>query len=204
MRRFADAAARNAEPILAVLRDVLPQRGRLLELGCGTGQHAVTFAAALPGIEWQPSDPSAEARASCAAWIEEAGTANVRPPIDLDATRRPWPIAGPLDAVIAINVVHISPWAVACAIAAEAAVRLTPGGLLVLYGPYFVDGEATESNRAFDRSLRARDASWGVRELRDVEAIARAEGFVMRPPVAMPANNLTLVFDLARAPGEGR
>jgi SAM-dependent methyltransferase len=195
MRRFADAAARNTGPILEVLRGVLPERARVLELGSGTGQHAIAIASALPGIDWQPSDPSPEARASIGAWIEDEGVANVRPPIDLDATRRPWPIEGALDAVIAINVVHISPWEVACAIVQEAAARLRPGGVLVLYGPYFVDGEATESNRAFDRSLRARDPSWGVRELRDVQAIAAASGFAARPPVAMPANNLTLVFD---------
>lgn len=197
MRRFADAAARNAEPILAVLRGVLPERARVLEIGSGTGQHAIHFASALPGIDWQPSDPSAEARSSIAAWIEEEGVANVRPPIDLDALRRPWPApAASLDAVVAINVVHISPWSVACAIVEEAARALVTGGKLVLYGPYFVDGEATESNRAFDRSLRSRDPSWGVRELRDVQALAAAHGFSAREPVAMPANNLTLAFEL--------
>lgn len=193
MRRFAEAAERNKEPILAVLRGVLPAAGTVLEVASGTGQHVVHLAAALPDLRFQPSDPDADARASIAAWIDATGVPNVAPPLALDVQRTPWPIAG-VDAIVAINMVHISPWSATQALIAGASERLPLGAPLCLYGPYVIDGATAPSNRAFDASLRARDPAWGVRELRDVQRLAAAHGLHLRAIHPMPANNVTAVF----------
>ncbi|HET9622692.1 MAG TPA: DUF938 domain-containing protein [Kofleriaceae bacterium] len=196
-KQHAPAAARNREPIAAVLGRVLPARGAVLEIASGSGEHAVWFARAFPGVQWQPSDPSPEARASIAAWRAEAGLANLAPPIALDVSAA-WPADapdGPLDAVVCINMVHIAPWAATLGLFAGAARVLAPGGLLFTYGPYRFAGAFTaESNAAFDRSLRARDPAWGVRDVDDLEAAARAHGLALRETVAMPANNHALIF----------
>ncbi len=193
-RRMAPATERNREPILAVLRNTLPANGTVLEIASGTGQHAVHFAAALPGLTWQPSDPDAAARASIAGWIAHTGVANVRAPLALDVCAQPWGINA-ADAVVCINMIHISPWAAAQALFAGAGRLLGPGGVLVLYGPYRRGGAHTApSNAAFDAQLRATDPDWGVRDMEDVIALGEAQGMRCDAPVAMPANNFMLVF----------
>ncbi|MBL8830760.1 MAG: DUF938 domain-containing protein [Rhodospirillales bacterium] len=191
-RRQAPAVARNREPILAVLREHLPARGTALEIASGSGEHAVAFAAAFPGMIWQPSDPDPANRASIAAWIASDGGPNLLPPIAVDATAENWPLAT-ADAILCINMIHIAPWAACLGLMRGAARLLAPGGLLYLYGPFMRDGAHTApSNAAFDESLRARDPAWGVRDLGDV--IAAAEGFASPTVVAMPANNLSVLF----------
>jgi SAM-dependent methyltransferase len=191
-RRFAPAAARNREPILDVLRAHLPASGTALEIASGSGEHAVAFAAAFPTLVWQPSDPDPANRASIAAWIAAEGTPNLLPPIDLDATAEIWPLAT-ADAVVCINMIHIAPWAACLGLLRGAARLLAPGGLLYLYGPFKRDGMHTAPlNEAFDESLRARDPAWGVRDLGEV--CQAAEGFALAATVAMPANNLSVLF----------
>lgn len=193
-RRHAPAAARNRDPILAVLRDVLPSAGLVLEVASGTGEHAVHFAAALPGLVWQPSDPDPQARASIAGWAAEAGLANLRPPIALDATATDWSIDH-ADALVCINMIHISPWAATLGLFAGAARILPPGAPLVLYGPYFrAEVETAPSNRAFDADLKARNPEWGLRDLAEIGAVAADAGFGHEAMAEMPANNLTVVF----------
>lgn len=192
-KRTAPAAARNREPILEVLRRVLPPRGLVLELASGSGEHAIYFAAALPGLTWQPTDVSADAVASVAAWRDEAGLPNLRPPLPLDATA-PWPVER-ADAVIAINLIHIAPWAVAEAVFAGAARVLVDDGALITYGPYRFAGAFTApSNAAFDADLRARDPAWGVRDVVDLDALATRCGLTRVETVALPANNHVLVW----------
>ena len=188
------AAERNAGPILSVLRRTLPQAGRVLEIGSGSGQHVVHFAQALPALRWQPSDPDSQARASIAQRVAAAGLTNVEPALAIDARARPWPVAA-ADAVLAVNVIHISPWESTQALLEEAARLLPSGGPLVLYGPYRRDGAHTApSNAAFDADLRARDPSWGVRDLESVETLASQAGLALDEVVQMPANNLIVVF----------
>jgi SAM-dependent methyltransferase len=193
-RRIAPATARNRAPILAVLETILPPAGCVLEVASGSGEHIVHFAAALPGLIWQPSDPDPAARASIAAWAEASGLANIRPPLPLDATAPHWPIAQ-ADAILAINMVHISPWAATIGLFAQAARLLGPGAPLYLYGPYLRAGHSTApSNLAFDADLRARNPAWGLRDLNTVSETARASGFAREAIVEMPANNLSLIF----------
>ena len=190
------AAQRNAGPILAVLRAHLPARGRVLEIAAGSGEHAIAFAGALPGLDWTPSDPSAEARASIAAWGAEAALPNLQAPLALDVLEpATWP-AGPFSAIYCANMIHISPWAATIGLMTLAGQVLTnPGGLLVLYGPYAeADVPMAPSNAAFDESLRARDPAWGLRDRDAVVAEARAHGLALTRRVEMPANNLMLLF----------
>ena len=190
----AAATERNREPILAVLRRVLPAEGLVLEIASGTGQHAVFFAAALPALRWQPSDPSLAHRHSVAAWSSATGATNVAAALDLDVERWPWPVAH-ADAIVCINMVHIAPRSAAEALFAGAARVLPLGGVLFLYGPFMRDGQHTsESNQRFDERLRAEDPRWGVRDLTDVTALARAAGLGEPEIIPMPANNLSLVF----------
>ncbi|MDO9487764.1 MAG: DUF938 domain-containing protein [Sphingomonadaceae bacterium] len=193
-RRSSPSAERNRDPILAVLRRVLPAEGRVLEIAAGTGEHAVHFASALPGLSWQPTDPDADSRRSIAAWRAEAELPNLLPPLELDVTRD-WPI-GEVDAIVCINMLHISPWAATSALMAGAGARVTQGGVLFVYGPFRRPGVPTApSNEAFDQSLRSRDPAWGLRDLDVVEAEARGQGLMLREVVEMPANNLSLVFE---------
>ncbi|MFC0401231.1 DUF938 domain-containing protein [Paraburkholderia rhizosphaerae] len=193
-REHAPAAERNRDPILTVLRGVLPPSGTVLEIASGTGQHAIHFAAAFPGLIWQPSDADAGARASIAAWTAHAGLTNVRPPLDLDVCRQPWGV-GAADAVVCINMIHISPWAASEALIDGAARALKSGGVLVLYGPYRRGGAHTApSNEAFDQQLRSRNPAWGVRDMEAIVRLADAAGFVSGEPIAMPANNFSIVF----------
>ncbi|PNU02044.1 DUF938 domain-containing protein [Novosphingobium guangzhouense] len=193
-RREAPATARNRDPILAVLRDVLPVSGHVLEIASGTGEHAVHFAAALPDLVWQPTDPDARARASIAAWVQQAGLANIEPPLELDAASGAWPVDA-AQAVVCINMVHISPWAATEGLMAGAARVLESGYPLVLYGPYRRDGITLEpSNAAFDEDLKRRNSEWGLRSVETVRACALDNGLAFDRLVEMPANNLMLVF----------
>ncbi|MCJ2178842.1 DUF938 domain-containing protein [Novosphingobium album (ex Hu et al. 2023)] len=193
-RRQAPAAARNRDPILAVLREVLPPSGLVLELASGTGEHAVHFARALPGLVWQPSDPDADARESIGAWRGTEALTNLLPPVALDAAAPLWPVET-ADAVVCINMIHISPWASTEGLMAGAGRLLAPGHPLVLYGPYRRAGHPIEpGNQAFDEDLKRRDPRWGLRQLEDVRACAKEHGLVLERYVEMPANNLSVIF----------
>lgn len=192
-KRYAPATLRNRDAILTVLRDALPPAGLVLEVASGSGEHAIHFAAALPALEWQPSDPDPAALASIAAWRAEAGLPNVRAPILLDAAGD-W-LIDRADAILCINMVHISPWDATLGLMHGAGRVLAPGGLLYLYGPYVRDGvETAPSNLAFDASLKARDPRWGVRRLEDVVAAAERQGLRFDRLVEMAANNLSVIF----------
>jgi hypothetical protein len=193
--RTSPATARNRQPILEVLRPRLPAAARVLEIASGAGEHAVFLAAALPGVRWRPSDPSPEARASIAAWRDAAGLANLEAPLALDAADpATWP-ADPVDAIVCINMIHISPWAATQGLMTGAGRLLPRGGQLFLYGPYLeADVPTASSNLAFDESLRSRDPAWGLRRREDVEALAAGYGLKLRERITMPANNLILVF----------
>jgi SAM-dependent methyltransferase len=189
----APSALRNRGPILEVLRRVLPPHGLVLEIASGTGDHAVHFAAALPGLAFQPTDRDSAALASIAAHRAAADLPNLLPPLPLDVTE-PWPVER-ADAVLSINLIHIAPWAAAEGLVAGAGRVVPPGGVLFLYGPYRIAGAHTApSNAAFDESLRARDPAWGVRDLDDVARLAERHGFALEERVPMPANNFSLVF----------
>jgi len=193
-RRSAPAADRNKEPILAVLRRVLPARGLVCEISSGTGQHVVHFAAALPHLTWQPSELDARLHASIAAWIAHEGLANVRPPLALDVTADAWPLER-AEAILCINMIHIAPWDATLGLMRGAARLLGPGGVLFLYGPYRRFGAHTApSNEAFDASLRASDPDWGVRDMETVVEVAGENGFALSEVVAMPANNFSVVL----------
>jgi len=194
-RPHSPAADRNKEPILAVLREVLAPSGRALEIASGTGQHVVHFAAALPQWQWQPTDGDTAMLPAIARRVAEAGLANVRAPVALDVTAPQWPLTETFDAIFCANMLHIAPWAVCAGLMQGAARHLSPGGVLVTYGPYLEDGvETAAGNLAFDASLRDRDPAWGIRRREDVETEARRAGLVPRARHAMPANNLLLVF----------
>ena len=193
-RLYHAHVARNREPILDVLRRVLPPSGLVVEIASGSGEHAVFFAKALPGISWQPTDIDASALASIAAHRAAAGVANLLAPLRLDTMAEPWPVAH-ADAVVCNNMIHISPWAVTEGLMRGANARFTRGGVLFLYGPYKIDGRHTApSNEEFDASLRARNAEWGIRDLGDVTDLAARNGFALVETVPMPANNLSVVF----------
>ena len=192
-RRSAPAALRNREPIADVLAEWLPERGIVLEVASGTGEHAVFFAARFPEREWQPTDLHPDALASIRAWRGTAGLPNLREPLVLDASADGWPVDR-ADAVLSINMVHISPWAAALGLIAGAARALAPGGPLILYGPWLTDAVATvASNLAFDSDLKARDPHWGLRRVEDFAAAA-AGRFELVETRAMPANNLMLLL----------
>ena len=198
---FSAAAERNKQPILDKLREVLPAGGQALEIASGTGQHAVWFAAALPGWTWQPTDFDARALPAIAARIAEAGLGNVRPPRRLDVLAPRWPADGEpftehcFDAIYCANMLHISPWATCAGLMQGSARHLAAGGKLVLYGPYLEDDVPTApGNAAFDQSLRAQDPAWGIRRLQDVRREAQRAGLELRERHAMPANNLLLTF----------
>jgi SAM-dependent methyltransferase len=188
------AAERNKEPILEQLKRLLPASGAVLEVASGTGQHALHFARALPAIVWQPTEPDAALRGAIAARVRDAGLPNLRAPEPFDVLDAATPRLA-ADALLCINMIHIAPWAATQGLIRHAERLLETGSLLVLYGPYKIDGQHTApSNEAFDASLRARDPAWGVRDLGDVAAAARERGFELSERVAMPANNQLVVF----------
>jgi SAM-dependent methyltransferase len=188
------SADRNKVPILDVLARVLPRRGLVLEIASGTGQHVVHFAAALPDLTWQPSDPDAELRASIALRVREAQAANINSPIELDVAKLPWPLQT-ADAVLAINMVHVAPWSATLALFEGAKALLAAEHVLFLYGAYRRSGRhASDNDAQFDRDLRATDPEWGLRDLEAVTEVADRAGFALAEIVEMPANNLSLVF----------
>jgi len=193
-RRSAPHVARNAGPIAELLAEVLPERGLVLEVASGSGEHALHFARTFPRLLWQPSDPEPAALRSIEAWRAEAGLFNLLPPVSLDARAADWPVPQ-ADAILCINMVHISPWAATVGLMRGAARLLAAGAPLYLYGAYRqADVETAPSNEAFDASLRARDADWGVRKLEEVIAEAEERGFALDSVTPMPANNLSVVF----------
>jgi cyclopropane fatty-acyl-phospholipid synthase-like methyltransferase len=188
------AAERNKEPILTVLEAVLPESGSVLEIAAGSGQHVCYFAAALPKIRWQPTEPDAAHREAIATRIRESGLANVAEPLALDVHEPRWPVAAVYDAVLCINMIHISPWSSTNALCIGAARHLPTGGKLVMYGPYLESGTAVQSNLDFDSTLKRRNQEWGLRDLEDVTRVAALHGLQRQQVLRMPANNLTLVF----------
>jgi SAM-dependent methyltransferase len=194
VKRHAPATERNRDAIAAVLREVLPERGLLLEVAAGTGEHAAYLAPLFPNLRWQPSDPDPEALTSIEAWQADAAADNLLPPVFLDAPSLTWPIDA-ADAILCINMVHISPWEATKGLMRGAARLLPAGGPLILYGPYRRAGVPTApSNEAFDMSLKSRNPAWGLRDLEAVQAEASGQGLAFERLYEMPANNLTLVF----------
>jgi hypothetical protein len=194
-RQHAPATLRNREPIAAVLARELPASGTVLEVAAGTGEHAVFFAARFPALRWQPSDPCPEARASIAAYRADYAGTNLAPPLPLDAAApESWPILA-ADAVLCINMVHISPWEATIGLFKGCAQVLTNEAPIILYGPYLEDEvETAASNLEFDQSLKVRNPAWGLRHLDDVDRVASEHGFERTSRFEMPANNLTLVY----------
>lgn len=193
-KMHSPAADRNRAPILAELQRVLPAQGLMLEIAAGTGQHAAHFAAGLPGWRWLPTDGQVDSLASIDAWCE--GLANVSPALPLDVMAGAWDgVPAQVDAIYCANMLHIAPWPACAALMSGARRHLAPQGVLLLYGPYIVDGETTAaSNRAFDADLRQRNPLWGLRKLADVVEQAGLAGLCLRERVALPANNLLLVL----------
>jgi cyclopropane fatty-acyl-phospholipid synthase-like methyltransferase len=196
VRMRSPSAARNRDPILAVLRRVLPEKGRVLEIASGTGEHAVHFARAMPGLSWRTSDPDAASRASISAWIEAEALANVLAPLEIDTRTSDWGVeAERFDAIVSLNMIHIAPWEAALGLIAGASRLLKPNGVLFFYGPFKRDGEHTSpSNEGFDASLKSRDPSWGVRDVAVVAREAQRKGFTLMEIEEMPANNLCVIF----------
>jgi SAM-dependent methyltransferase len=195
MKRHAPATARNRDPILSVLREVLPPRARVLEVASGSGEHAIWFTRHLPEVTWQPSDVDPAARASIEAHRAEENLPNLLAPVALDVTAPDWEKERVADAVVCINMIHISPWQATEGLFRGASSLLAPGGKVYLYGAYRFGGQFTApSNAEFDASLRARDPRWGVRDLDDVTALADRRGFARDRVVPMPANNHSIVF----------
>ena len=193
-RLYRPHVARNREPILEVLKRILPSHGLVLEIASGTGEHAAFFAGELPLLTWQPTDPDDRALASIVAHRAAASSANLLPPLQLDVHAEHWPIER-TDVVLCNNMIHIAPWSACESLIAGAARVLPAGGILYLYGPYKIDGRHTApSNEAFDAQLRSQNAAWGIRDLADVAALAQRHGFGVAETVAMPANNLSVIF----------
>ena len=209
-RQYAPATQRNREPILEVLLQVLPPTGTVLEVSSGTGEHAIFFAPRLYPRKWIPSDPNPVARASIAAWREQCPADNLYPPIALDARDPIWSVErdelpeplqdidfkrDPIVAIININMIHIAPWSACLGLMAGARRILSQGGILYLYGPFKQGGKHTApSNAAFDESLRMQNPEWGVRDLDEVVAVAQAQNLFLVGTYAMPANNLSVIF----------
>ena len=196
-RLFSPSAARNRTAIADVLDVILPRHARVLEIGSGTGEHAVAACEVRPDISWQPSDPDAESRTSQAAWARMAG-GRIAAPLALDLMQADWWKNAPTcDAVVCMNVIHISPWTVATHLAAGASALLQPGQRVFTYGPYKEGAKTAPSNLAFDENLKSRNPDWGVRDLDAVIALFEANGFGLERRIDMPANNLSLVFEKA-------
>ncbi len=194
MKLHSPAASRNVGPITEVLRDWLPPSGLVLEVASGSGEHALAFARAFPHLQWQPSDPEPAAFASIATWQAEQAVPNLLPPLRLDVEEADWPVERAA-ALLAINLVHISPWSASLGLLEGAARLLPSGGPLILYGPWIVDGEPiAPSNVAFDKDLRRRDSRWGLRRVSALAEAAAQRGLRLIAERSMPANNRMLLF----------
>jgi Protein of unknown function (DUF938) len=196
-RQFSPSAGRNSRPIREVLETVLARSGFALEIGSGTGEHVVCFAKALPGLEWQPSDPDPASRASIAAWTASEGLANIRAPVSVDTRHETWGVEqdAPFAAVVSLNMIHIAPWESALGLLAGAGRLLASEGVLFLYGPFMRGGTHTApSNAAFDADLKRHDPRWGVRDVDDLVREAALHRLELGKVIEMPANNLSLVF----------
>jgi SAM-dependent methyltransferase len=196
-RRDAPAARRNASAILEVLRRILPESGTVLEIGSGTGQHAAAFASALTPLRWLPSDPDPDQRASIASWIAEIDGAAPLQPRAINAASADWDVRPEdgITAIVTVNVMHISPWAVCQGLVANAGRLLPTSGVLYLYGPFKRAGQHTApSNAAFDANLQARNPEWGVRNLDDIATLGEDAGLILDPVIDMPSNNFSVVF----------
>lgn len=196
-RMFSPSASRNSAPILEVVSRVLLAHHLVLEIGCGTGEHAVCIAEAMPYLTWLPSDPDPRSRASTASWIKFKGSSNILAPLDIDVCSKQWGVEqlAPFDAILSINMVHIAPWAATLGLFSGAGRLLRAGGLLYLYGPFMHNGvHNAPSNAAFDASLKASNSSWGLRDIADLERVAGKSGLRLREIIEMPANNKSLVF----------
>lgn len=195
MKKHAPATERNRDPIAKILKQELPPRGTVLEIASGTGEHAVHFAGQLPTIRWQPSDPDPDAAASIAAYRDDYGGENLLEPVIIDASEGNWPVTA-ADAVVCINMIHISPWAATIGLFTGSSGLLSGADApLILYGPYFEeDAEPALSNLDFDSSLKSRNRQWGIRQISDVDAVAKQQGFERAARHEMPANNLMLVY----------
>ncbi len=193
-RLFYPATERNRNPILEVLKDILPPQGQVLEIASGSGEHVIHFATSFPDITWQPSDLETECRDSIQAWIDHSGLKNIHTPLQLDTTAQDWPDIS-LDAILCINMVHISPWEATLGLMEKAGKLLKPDGILYLYGPYQKNGTHTApSNESFELWLKERDQRFGVRHMEEVEKTAKANGLRLETTLEMPANNFSLVF----------
>ncbi|VWX58716.1 DUF938 domain-containing protein [Sphingorhabdus sp. 109] len=193
-QKHAPATLRNRDAIVAVLRDILPERGLILEIASGTGEHAVYFGRAFPGLTFQPSDPDPACCQSITAWTEREGSSNILPPLQLDAQAPQWDVQN-VAAILCINMVHISPWESSIGLFDKAGKLLAPGAPFYLYGPYLRDDiETAPGNLAFERSLKSRNLRWGLRDVADMDALAARNGFTRESLVEMPANNISLVY----------
>jgi SAM-dependent methyltransferase len=196
-RMFSASTARNREPILAVLRRVLPENAKVLEIASGAGEHAVFIVNAMRALDWQPSDPERQARDSIASWVAHEALTNVRAPLAIDVHDETWGVEdrAPFGAIVSINMIHIAPWSAALGLLKGAGRLLRAGGILFLYGPFLQEGRHTApSNAAFDASLRARNAEWGVRDLSEICIAAERHSLRLHEIVEMPANNLSVIF----------
>jgi hypothetical protein len=194
MKKTWPAAQRNAEPITSELRRLLKASSSVLEIASGTGQHAAHFTRAMPELHWQPSEYDSTGLASIEEWRQESGAKNFNAPVRLDVCDEAWPVES-TDAIFCANMIHIAPWA-CCQGLVRGAGRVLPSqGALLLYGPFMAaDTPTAPSNTAFDQSLRSRNPDWGIRDLEEVQAAALACELALEERIAMPANNLLLLF----------
>ena len=194
LRLYYPATLRNREPILEVLREILPSTGQVLEISSGSGEHAVYFAQALSSIQWTPSDPDLRCLASIDAWRKTHTITNLQPPVFLDVCQNSWPMQH-ADAIVNINMIHSAPWEACLALMKGCATLLDEGGVLFMYGPYKIKGEHTsDSNFYFDMNLRDQNSQWGVRDLDDVIEVAHRVGLIHQETRKMPANNLSVIY----------
>jgi Protein of unknown function (DUF938) len=194
VKKVAPAATRNRDAIAEVLAAFLPETGTVLEIASGSGEHIAHLATRWPHLTWQPSDPDADARRSIDAWSADVASGNIQPALALDVLAATWPVDY-VDAILCINMVHIAPWEATMGLMRGASGWLANGDVLYLYGPFSETGvELAPSNAAFDDSLKTRNAEWGLRDVADVTRVAREQGFDLEKRIAMPANNLSLIF----------
>ena len=197
-RQYASATQRNRQPILEVLLNILPPQGNILEIASGTGEHGIFFAPRLTPRQWIPSEPNPLLRASISAWQNKFPAANLQPPLDIDVRNEQWSIEElriKIDAIVNINMIHISPWDACLGLMAGAGRILSFGGILYLYGPFKRDGKHTApSNQAFDRSLKNSNPQWGVRDITEVTKVAENNGLELKEIIAMPANNFSVIW----------